>query len=104
MATLTELLTLAGDATFRGKIRMAALNAGLAVMGETSSGKGLVDQKRGAFAAAVLADGCSAKLDAVAYAAAAYGTLTGSSTDGDIQFVVNSIFSDLATVNGADLL
>ena|SRR3990167_10258012 len=94
---LTDLYTLAIDATFKQKVRMAMMSAALAIIGEDSTtGKTL--EKRQALGVSVLADGGATKLDAFSYAAAGYGTLTGTSTDSDIQFVVNSIWNDLAGI------
>lgn len=95
---LADNATLAIDATFRNKVRAAALNAALAVVGETPSGNGIRDERRYTLGMLVLVDGGAAKLDAFAWAVASFGTITGASTDSDIQFVVNSIWNDLAGI------
>lgn len=96
--TLATQAVLAADSTFRSKVRVASMSAALAVVGETASSNGIKDEKRYSLGVAVLVDGGAAKLDAFAWAAASYGTLDGTSSDNDIQFVVNSIWDDLAGV------
>ena len=90
--------SLAIDSLFRTKVRIAALFAAIAVVGETPKNRGETDAKRQRLGRDVLIDGCAAKLDAFAWAVAAFGTITALSTDSDIQFVVNSLWDDLSGV------
>jgi hypothetical protein len=102
----TDSYALANNATFLEQVRMAALYAAIQIVSETPSASNRVDEKRHALAEAVLVDGCTTKLPAIAYACAANnasgGGLTSSSVDGDIQFIVNSLWSGLAGVSAAD--
>lgn len=101
---LTDLFTLANDVTFRQKLRIAVCKTALNVAGETPSNSFARDEKRNQLAVAILSDGAAAKLEAFAYAAASFGSLTAVSTDSDIEFVVSSIFNDLAGVSGRENL
>ena len=69
-----------------------------AVVGETPINRGETDAKRQRLGRDVLVDGCTLKLEAFAWAVAAFGTITALSTDSDIQFVVNSLWGDLSGV------
>lgn len=99
---LTDQAALATDATFRAKVRIATVQAALAVQGEAHTSHATVDAKRAALACSILSDGCAAKLDAFAYACASNVAVTAASSDSDIQFTINSVFSDLAGVTGGD--
>jgi hypothetical protein len=100
---LVDQAALAADATFRSKVRVAAVQAALAVQGETPTQHATVDAKRAALAAAILQDGGAVKLDAFAWSVASNVAISGSSTDSDIQFTINSVFSDLAGATGGEL-
>lgn len=101
--SLATLSTLAQDSGFRAKVRMAMCSAALDVVGEAPDADNIKDEKRHRLGMAVLVDGGAAMLDAFAYAAASVGTLNDQSADGDIQFIVNSIWSDMAGVSGSEL-
>lgn len=98
----SDQYALANDTAFRQRLRLAACKVALAVAGETPTAKSAKDEKRHALATEVLTDGGQSKLDAFAYGAAGYGTLSVSSTDGDIEFVVSAIWNDLAGVSGRE--
>jgi hypothetical protein len=85
------------DLDFRKRLRIALAKVALAVVGETPSTNGARDEKRHRLGVAVLNDP-DTHLDRIAYAVVAPGTLSTSSTDGDIEFMVSSVFSDLAGV------
>jgi hypothetical protein len=92
--------SLSQDLDFRKKLRIAMAKVALAVVGENPSTNGTYDEKRHAYGVAVL-NNVDAYLDRFAYAAVSQGTLSGLSTDGDIEFMVTSVFSDLAGVTKA---
>lgn len=102
----TDQSTLAADATFMARVRVAALWAAIQIVGEVPTAFNRMDEKRHLLANAVLIDGCLAKLPAIAYAVAANnaggGALTSQSLDGDIQFIVNSLWNGLAGVSSAE--
>lgn len=114
--TLSEGATLAASVTLRQRVQVAMVKAALAVQGEDASGLTLPDgsqyiEKRASLANRVL---LSSKLNlhennlltAFTFAVVAGGTLTvdeSSISDGDIEFLVNSVFSDIAGVNQSEL-
>lgn len=100
---LVDLAALAVDDTFKSKVQIAICSAALNVMGEDPTNSNRQDEKRSRLAEAVLSDGGESKVSAFAFAAASFGTLTGASPDSDIQFVINSIWSDMAGVTGSEL-
>ena len=111
--TSSVLLTSVGyanDGELRKRIRMASVQTALAVQGEAPASQtpeALV--KRAALAARVLASagGGGAGDDlgtAFVWAVVSGALVTPQSTDSDIQFTVNSVFSDLAGVTGAEIL
>jgi hypothetical protein len=99
--------TLANNATFLQQIRIAAVYAAIQIAGEASPLYGGAYDKRHALAAQVLSDGCTAMLQPISYAVAANnasgGALTSQSSDSDIQFIVNSVWGDVAGVSAEDL-
>ncbi len=99
---LLDQAALAANADFRSRVRAAAMVAALDVQGETPLNHGEVDEKRQGFAQQVLADGCLAKLDAFVWAVVVNPAITGASLDGDIQFTVNSVWSDLSGITGVE--
>jgi hypothetical protein len=108
MALLLDSVGFAQDGSLRKRIRMATVVAGLAVQGEataTQTAQGLI--KRQALAARILATaGEGTATDQLAqafvWAVLAGGLITPSSPDADIQFTVNSVFSDLAGLSAAE--
>lgn len=98
----TDQATLAKDATFQDRIRIAAVTAARDVMGEDQGEAS--DQefgKRQHLAYSVLTNS-GLFVERFAWAVAANAAITDSSTDGDIQFTVNSMFSDVAGVTSTD--
>jgi hypothetical protein len=99
-----------GDGELRKRIRMATVVAALAVQGEaanTQTPAGLT--KRAALASRVLATaGNGTTTDnidqAFVWAVMANGLISPTSPDADIQFTVNSVFSDLAGLTAAETL
>jgi hypothetical protein len=93
---------LAQDAVFLTKITVCIRKTALAVAGETPSGKDQSDAKRHALAVSVLQDE-GVWAERFAYAVVAGGIITGASSDSDIEFTVNSVWSDMAGVSGKEL-
>lgn len=85
------------DVDFRKRLRVAMAKVALAVVGEAPSTNGARDEKRHRLGVAVL-NSPDPHLDRFAYAVVAPGTLSLASTDGDIEFMVTSVFSDLAGI------
>lgn len=100
---LSDDYTLANDATFRQKLRIAICSIALDVAGESPTSQNVVDEKRSALATAVLKDGAEAAVEAFSYPAVASGALTGQSTDQEIKNRLSAIWNDLAGVTGGDL-
>lgn len=93
---------LAQDTAFRKKIHVAMATAGIAVAGEDKSSMGDVKySKRQTLAHEVLRTP-SQFIDMFALAVIQNAAITGSSTDNDIQFTVNSVWDDLAGVTALD--
>lgn len=97
----SEQATLAEDATFKAKVRIAVVKAASAVCGEASTAYNTLDEKRHALAVDILKDGGAAKLPAIAWAAAAAG-LTASSTDANFDDFASANWNNLAGVRYAD--
>jgi len=93
----TDQITLADDATFRGRVRQALVTAAINVMAEDSQTANYVARR--AYATRVLH---SATLEAqsVTYGIVTNGAITDQSTDNDIQFTVNSMFDAYAATPG----
>jgi len=109
-SVLLTSVSYTNDGDLRKRIRMATVQSALAVQGEaTASQSPAALVKRAALAARVLASAgggsSSDDLDtAFVWAVLAGGLIKPDSTDSDIQFTVNSVFSDLAGVTGAEIL
>lgn len=103
--TLVETYTLANDATFRQKVRCAAVAFGQTVMGQNPTTYNRVDEKRQSLAALVLADGGLAMLDRIAYGVACRISPANvtTPTDAEIQTGVQQGWNDLALINGGEL-
>ena len=116
--TLTQANDLVNDQTFLNRIKVAMTIAALDVIGEDGSGLTLPAEsqfieKRANLATSVLRDlnfnnYKSNFLSTFAYAVVASGLLSINADpalipDNDIQFLVNSVWSDVAGVNFAEL-
>jgi hypothetical protein len=97
----SDQVMLARDGVFRDRVRMAIVTAAKDVMGEAKAVADQVYGKRQALAFQVLRSSES-WLDCFAWGVASNPTITGTSTDADIQFTVNSLINDMAGVTGAD--
>lgn len=100
--TYTEMDTLANDATFRKRVRCAALGYAQTVLGETPSTHNRLDEKRNALAAATIADGGSAMLDRFTWGLATRPGFSGTPTDADIDFAIQTGWDDFALVTAAE--
>ncbi len=94
--------TLSLDATFRGKMRMAAVNAARQIASEARTVRNVVDQKRNSLAVAVLNDPPK-YLDRFVHAAIEAGALTLASTDAQIDTALAAVWNFLAGVTPQDL-
>lgn len=105
--TLLEAATLAADATYQSRVRVAALQYAFTVQGETPTTHNRVDEKRAALANAVLSDGGVSALTQFCWGMASYpgaaGPLNSNVTDADLNSEVVTLWNDLAGVTGADM-
>lgn len=98
--SLADQNTLARDTTFQARVRMAAVIAAIAVLNESESTEN--HERRYNYAARVLS-GYVPFLTKLSYLVVTNSTIaatapTGANaTDGDIQFVVNSLWDVLST-------
>jgi hypothetical protein len=100
----TDQATLAKDATFRDRVRVAAVTAAILIGGEAVGGVDTtVYGKRQQLASEVLlAAGGGNWLDVFAWSITQNAAITGSSTDSDIQFTCNSVWNDIAGITIVD--
>jgi hypothetical protein len=98
----SDQYTLANTATHRQKVQIAMCKVATMVVGEAPTASAAKDEKRHKLGVDILQDGGVARLDAFVYACGGVGTLSGASTDNDIEFVVTSVFNDIAGVRGGD--
>ena len=100
--TLTENYTLASDDAFIGKVMICVAKAAIAISGEACGGANQptngAHAKRAAWALEALA-APRAMAEKIAVGVAANGTITGASSDSDIEWTVNSIIDDYAGVD-----
>lgn len=101
--TYAEMNTLANDATFKARVRCSALSYAQVVMGEAPSSHNRLDSKRSQLAAATIADGGAATLDRFAWGLATRPGFSGTPTDADIDFAVQTGWNDFALVEGSEL-
>lgn len=95
----TDQATLADDATFRSRVRVAVATAAVQVMGEAKNTSDTTFGKRQALAYEVLRSAAAGTLlEAFVWATVANVAISGGSSDSDIQFTVNSAWDDLAGV------
>lgn len=92
---------LANDATFRGRIRMAMVNAARQVASEARTVKPILDAKRNALAVKVLNDP-PGTLDRFVHASIEAGTLTSGSPDGSLDSAISSVWNGIAGVTAQD--
>lgn len=99
----TDQAALAADSTFGSRIRVAMMTAATQVASEA---KGSMDDevydKRQQLARQVLTSAGLNTLDMFVWAVVTNVAVTGSSTDSDLQFTVNSVWSGLAGVRVTD--
>jgi hypothetical protein len=100
----TDQATLAQDATFRARVRVAIVTAAVAIGDEAVGGHDTIQYgKRQQLASlTLLAAGGGNWLDVFSWATTQNAAITGSSTDADIQFTVNSIWDDIAGITAVD--
>lgn len=107
----TDQYTLSSDAIFKGKISIAMVRAAIAVIAEDAStlslpvsfrgDKGVLHDKRAEFAVSILREP-TAYVDNFSLAVASdpnTAGITGASTDSDLQFTVNAVFSSFVARN-----
>lgn len=103
----SDQVALAHDAAFRSRVRMAVVTAAVQAAGE-SQGQLLAGAylKRQNLASRVLmAAGLGERgdvLDMFVWATTQNAAITAASSDSDIQFTVNSVWSDCAGVTALD--
>jgi hypothetical protein len=100
--SFTDQATLAADTSFQLKVRVAVVTAAKDVMGEAKgSMSDTVFGKRQQFAYQVISSSLG-YLDRFVWAVVANPAITGASSDGDIQFTVNTVWDDLSGVTITD--
>jgi hypothetical protein len=98
----TDQLALLSDQTFRDRITMAMVTAALNVQGEAETADSpTFYAKRSALAVGALTSP-SMFADRFVWAVAANPAINADSSDSDIQYTVNSVFSDLAGVMASE--
>jgi hypothetical protein len=98
----TEQLTLLSDQSFRDRVTMAMVSAALDVQGEAETpDHPTYYAKRSALAVGALTSP-SMFADRFVWACAANVAINAESSDSDIQYTVNSVFSDLAGVMASE--
>lgn len=100
--TYAEQATLAVDTAFQARVRVAVVTAAKDVMGEAKgSMTDTVFNKRQTFAFSVI-NNSAGYLDRFVWGVVANAAITDASSDGDIQFTVNSLWDDLSGVAVTD--
>lgn len=98
----TDQLALASDQTFRDRVTVAMVTAALNVQGEAETpDHDSFYTKRSALAVGALTSP-TLYADRFVWACVVNPAITADATDGDIQFTVNSVFSDLAGVRASE--
>ena len=102
-----DQITLAKDEAFRSRVRMAVMTAAVLVAGEAQNAMSTTAYlKRQGLATKVLAAAGYGEhgeiLDMFAWSVAQNSAISSGSTDSDIQFTVNSVWSDCAGVTVLD--
>lgn len=101
--TLTEQYALASDDAFIGKVMICVAKAAIAISGEACGAAGqptnAAHAKRAEWALEALAAPPRTMAEKMAVGVAANGTITGASSDSDIEWTVNSIIDDYAGVD-----
>lgn len=100
--TYTEMATLATTDSFRTRVRCSSLSYAQVVLGENPSTHNRLDEKRNALAAATLSDGGAAMLDRFAWGLATRPGFSGTPTDADIDFAIQTGWNDFALVTAAE--
>lgn len=100
----TDQATLAIDATFRDRVRVALATGAVQIMGEAQDARSDAEYgKRQDLAHQVLTSAASGVLlDAFVWATVTNAAITGASNDGDIQFQINAVWDDVAGVRDND--
>lgn len=98
-----EQSVLARNPTFRERVRVAVVTAAQQIGGEAQADMPEAAYlKRQRLAADVNASGGEAMAQVFAWAVAANPAITMESVDSDLQFVVNSVWGDVAGVTALD--
>jgi len=92
-----DAYALSNDPDFRKRITIAIAKSATNVVGEASSGNPIKDRKRKDLGVGIL-NSPSAYVERFAIAVATNPVINTDSTDGDIEFTVNSVFDDIAGV------
>lgn len=96
--TFAEQIELAEDGLFQARVRQATITAAIAVMAETPTAETqAAHEKRTALALRILSEPTGTQR-AWAYAVAANPAITAESSDGDLQWTVNSLWDAMAGV------
>ena len=98
-----EQAVLARNPVFRDRVRVAAVTAAEQIGGESQGDMTVaVYEKRQRLAASINSTGGEGQVGVFAWGVAANPVITMDSSDSDIQFTVNSIWSDVAEVTALD--
>ena len=100
--TYADQAALAVNAAFRDRVKVATVTAAVAIQGEAVGAFSEQEyQKRQKLSSKVLINP-GGQLESFVWAVVQNAAITSSSTDGDIQFTVNSVGDDIAGVDAGD--
>lgn len=100
--TYADQAALAVNAAFRDRVKVATVIAAVAIQGEAVGAFSEQQyQKRQRLSSRVLTNPAG-PLESFVWAVTANAAITSGSTDGDIQFTVNSVWDDVAGVDAGD--
>lgn len=100
----TDQATLAADETFRGRVRVALASAAVAIAGEAQDSRSDTEygKRQGLAYDVIRAAFAGSWLEAFVWGVVQNTSVTGASSDNDIQFTVNSVWDDFAGVRVTD--
>lgn len=93
--------TLSNDAAFRGRVRMAMVNAARQIATEARTVKAALDVKRNVLAVKVLNDPAS-YVDRFVQASIEAGTLVSGSTDANLDTAISGVWNGIAGITAQD--
>lgn len=98
---LLDSAQLASDGTFRARVQTAVVAAALDIVGEDATANEAASLRRQSLAVAVL-NAPDNFVGRFAWAVAANPAITPDSADGDLEYTVSTVWSDVAGVVSAE--